>query len=147
MTLLGAARAAIVVVVALATIACGRAEQGAPADALRAVRADARRALDEIAELRGELTTLRARLVEARRGRSKLKSTLDANTERLSASLERVRRSLDEVRSASASGRDEAQAAQDRAASALAAANAAARDLAVLTRRFDYHLRRYHGGA
>jgi methyl-accepting chemotaxis protein len=69
----------------------------------------------------------------------KVGERVDKVSERLWASLGKLRKSLEEVRS----GAGEAAANAD---AALVRAEQAARDLALLGNRYDYHLRRYHGG-
>lgn len=58
---------------------------------------------------------------------------------RLSRALERLKGSIGKIRTNSAEGADQA-------ASALAAVSSVQRALEVLEERYEYHLRRYHGG-
>jgi chromosome segregation ATPase len=71
--------------------------------------------------------------------RAKLEGRLDRLADKLERSLDRLREALGGVKSGSADARDAAD-------SALATARSVASDLTVLEERYDYHLRRYHGG-
>jgi predicted nucleic acid-binding Zn-ribbon protein len=124
---------AAAVTVAVALPACG---SGSGSDESLVRKADeamttAERSLEAVDELEGEVAALESRLDDARRKGAALSSRLDKATTKLWDSLDRLRTTTDDA-SASAS-------------SAVASAQAAARDIAVLTQRFDYHLRQAGG--
>ena len=120
--------------VAVALPACG---SGSGPDESLVRKADdamaaAERSLEAVDELEAEITTLEGRLDDARRKGAALSSRLDKASKRLWESLARVRSSVTD--------------ASGSASSAVATAQSAARDIAVLTQRFDYHLRQTGGG-
>ncbi len=98
-------------------------------------RAEARAAADRVADLSESFEELQA---DVDRGR-KIAARVAELRERLQASIRDLRSGLADVRSTAGAG---AASAED----ALARASQVARDLAVLEERYDYHLRRYHGG-
>lgn len=129
-------RAVALVVVALFFGACGGGE---PAADLEAARADANAALDAVDELTTRVDALEGELADSSRSVEKVRADLDDAVASLKESLRAAK--------AKASG------ASSKAADALAQAQAAAaevaalaRRLAVLEDRYDYHLKRYHGG-
>ena len=91
---------------------------------------------DRIAELETEISD---DLEAEGAGRAKLDGRLDRLAAKLERSLERLREALEGVRGGSAEARDAA-------ASALSTARSVASELSVLEERYNYHLRRYHGG-
>ena len=92
-----------------------------------------------IAAVEDRVSDLEADLLAAEDGRSKL-------ADRIAGLAEKLDRSLDRLKEALAGARSGSEEAAKEAASALAAANAVASDLSVLEQRYEYHLRRYHGG-
>lgn len=126
-----AALALSLVVVASACAPGTTEESSDTTEALGAVQ-------DRIEELEDTIADLRAELDEADAARDRATDDLTTLRKRFRKSLGNLRESLGDVRSNSASS--------DEVATALAAARAAAADLRVLKERYDYHLRRYHGG-
>lgn len=108
----------------------------APSDAPTGPSAETTAAIEALDE---RIADLEDDLLSETGDRSKLDARLDALGDRLDRALERLKESLEGVRTGSAEARDSA-------ASALANAQAVASDLSVLEERYDYHLRRYHGG-
>ena len=94
--------------------------------------ATAERSLEAVDDLKAEVSSLETRLDDARRKGAALSSRLDKATQRLWDSLARIRTSASD--------------AAGSASSALASAQSAAREIAVLTQRFDYHLRQSGDG-
>jgi uncharacterized lipoprotein YehR (DUF1307 family) len=130
-------RATALAVVALALAvglgACGSGGSVSPSEAA----ARAGQALSGLHSLQAKVDALQAR-ASAQNGVAKsLAARLDKLSHQLSASMDRFKASIVGIRSASD------KAAQD-AAGALSSAGSAARQIAVLTQRFDYHLR--HSG-
>jgi hypothetical protein len=82
---------------------------------------------------------VRVELEHAEDARSRMVARLATLRERLWASISSVRTGLGDARSMSGAAAAEAD-------DALARAGQVARDLSVLQQRYDYHLRRYHGG-
>ena len=134
MTMRWMSRAAVALFLALCMSACAAGETP------REPSAETTEALalleDRIAELEAEI---RDDLESEADDRAKLDGRLDGLAGKLERSLERLREALSGVKGGSAEARDAA-------ASALATAQAVASDLNVLEKRYDYHLRRYHGG-
>lgn len=130
-------RAAALVLAAGSLAGCARAQALDPAakERLDDARATADEALDAVAGLEARLEIAEADLEQAGR----VSKRVDEVSERLWASLAKLRRSLDEVRAEAGDAGADADAA-------LGRAEQAARDLALLENRYDYHLRRYHGG-
>jgi outer membrane murein-binding lipoprotein Lpp len=127
--------AAAVIAVALLALACGRATDEARAVADQALeRIDGLEA--RVAELEDALDIARGRLKDARDFEDRVSRDIDSLGRRLVRSVANVRASITDVRAAASEG----------AAGALAEAQQVARDLAILEQRYDYHLRRYHGG-
>ncbi len=131
-----------VATIALALAGCGRGE-AADAGLLdttdeqaREQVADALRAVelleDRTAELEAEVASLRDQ-------RARAAARLDKATRRLWSSLSELRGSVAEARAAG-------ESASSEVAAALSQAGAAARALAVLDNRFEYHLRQHGGG-
>ena len=130
-------RAALVLLIALVCGACAQAD--APGEATSETAA-AMEALDErVATLETDLAAAQDDIEAGDEAGSRLATRIDHLADKLDRSLERLRDALDSVRSGSAEARDQA-------ASALATAQSVASDLAVLEQRYEYHLRRYHGG-
>jgi chromosome segregation ATPase len=132
----------------LLAVACGgpddlaasaRDEIQAAAEAAAEAKEEARAASDRAEELEMRLDDLSSKLDRASKARAKMIERLAVLRDRLWASINSVRAGLGDSRSTSAA------AAAD-AAEALSRATRVARDLAVLEGRYDYHLRRYHGG-
>ena len=92
-----------------------------------------------LADLEERIGELEAELSEADETRERAREQLKAVRTRFKDSLKDLRTALAEVRSTSSS-------ASDDVSSALAEARAVAADLEVLEERYNYHLRRYHGG-
>jgi predicted nucleic acid-binding Zn-ribbon protein len=128
MRLLAAAVTAAVVLPACGTGSGSDESLRKADDALAA----AERSLTAVDDLKEEVSALENRLDDARRKGAALSSRLDKATQKLWDSLARVRTSVSD--------------AAGSASSALASAQSAARDIAVLTQRFDYHLRQSGGG-
>lgn len=138
-------RKAAALVLAAGTLAgCARAQALDPAekerlDDARTAAAEAMEAVDDL-ELRIEdLEDDLEEATDVTERVDKVSQRVGKVSERLWTSLAKLRASLDEVRAGAAD-------AGATASSALARAEQAARDLAVLGNRYDYHLRRYHGG-
>ena len=121
--------------VALLT-ACGPlGDLGASSEAdVHKARADAERALARAAELDDALADLQGELRLTRRRQASLEDRIERRSRRLRASVGKLRGALGDLREANASIDEEASRA-------IALADQAVRDLSVLTRRFDYHLR------
>lgn len=130
MTIQAMARAALALFIALSLGAC--ASEAPPTEP----SAETQEAMIALTE---RVADLEADLLAAEDGRTKLDDRIAALGDRLDRSLERLKEALAEARSGSAQ-------AADAAASALASAQSVASDLAVLEERYEYHLRRYHGG-
>lgn len=130
-------RAAALVLAAGTFASCARAEALDPAarERLDEAKATAAEAVEAVDDLELRIEGLEADLAEA----SRLGDRVDNVSERLWGSLARLRKSLDDVRAGASEGTETAQAAAARA-------EEVARGLAVLANRYDYHLRRYHGG-
>jgi uncharacterized coiled-coil protein SlyX len=131
----------VVVAAALALAACGRAQALDPAaqEEIEGARALAERAVDEVRRFEPRVALLERRVAAHKRAASALRDALVSRSEKLDAALRGVERRLERLAASNRAATKDAEAA-------LSAAEAAARDLAILTRRFDYHLRRYHGG-
>jgi hypothetical protein len=132
----------------LLAVACGGPEGLAPSardrletatDVAEQARDEARAASDLAEELEGQVDDLTADLHRAAKARRQMVGRLALLRERLWASVGIVRDGLGEARSVSGAAAAEAD-------DALARAAEVARDLSVLQQRYDYHLRRYHGG-
>ena len=121
------ARVAVVLFVALLA-ACAPDEAPATDPSAAAVAA----LEDRLGELESDLEAAAAEEKDAT-------ADLERLSDRMTRALERLRSSLGKVRVGSADGADQA-------ASALAAVGAVQRALDVLEERYEYHLRRYHGG-
>jgi chromosome segregation ATPase len=125
---------AAAVSVAVVLPACGT---GSASDDAAVVRkaddaaAAAERSLEAVQELEAEVASLEDRLDDARRKGAALSGRLDKATTRLWDSLATLRASSGDASSS--------------ASSALATAQSASRDIAVLTQRLDYHLRQSGG--
>ena len=130
-------RAAALVLAAGTFAGCARAPSLDPAAKERLD--DAREAAAEAAAAVDDLEDRIAALEDDLDDAAGVKERVDRVAERLWGSLGKLRKSLDDVRS----GASDAAATAD---AALSRAEQAARDLAVLGNRYDYHLRRYHGG-
>lgn len=95
--------------------------------------------LDTISALDDRVAGLESDLLAAEQDRSKIDERVAALADKLDRALERLKETIETTRSGSAEARDSAT-------SALANAQAIASELSVLEERYDYHLRRYHGG-
>jgi hypothetical protein len=137
--LLSARRSWAALLAAAALTACGRAEAIDPQaqQRLSSVQEDAETALADVAELHVRVVRAERRLLRAQAAHRKLRRSMGSDVRRLQKAVDALRATARELR------RDSSRAA-DEAASAAQAAATAARDLTVLTRRFDYHLR-HHG--
>jgi chromosome condensin MukBEF ATPase and DNA-binding subunit MukB len=129
---------AVLAVVATLT-ACARAPSVDPQaqQRLESVQADAQAAVEDVADLHVRIVRLERRLLRSQAAHRRLKRTSRAADKVLEKSVENLEAAAKELRA-------RASAASDRGAEAAQVAAAAARDLTVLTRRFDYHLR-HHG--
>jgi outer membrane lipoprotein-sorting protein len=127
-------RASLVLTAALLLGACAAAsppsEPSAETEAAIAGLED--RVDDLAADLADELQVVKE-------GRNELQDRISALSDKLDKSLARLRDALAAARSGSSE-------AADAAASALNSAQSVAADLEVLEQRYEYHLRRYHGG-
>jgi hypothetical protein len=130
-------RAAALVLAAGAFAGCARAQAHDPAEKERLddARSTPAEAMDAVDDLEARVEELEGDLAAADR----VSERVDRVSERLWASLAKLRKSLDEARGAAGDAAANADAA-------LGSAQQAARDLALLGNRYDYHLRRYHGG-
>jgi hypothetical protein len=127
----------VIVAVAVAGLlsACGEAGDDARVAADRALeQVDALEA--RVSDLEGALEAATEGLDRARAFEGRISKGLDALGDRLERSMARIKENLSDVRTS----------ASEEAASALAQAQQVARDLEILEQRYDYHLRRYHGG-
>lgn len=145
-TIPGMKAALALVFVALVATACGRAENGdsqrlrREADRARAAADEALEAVDAMkADLEALRLDLEGEVTRLRRQRERMAGSLDVVRERLWGALSSLRDTIGGLR-------QDSSAAASEAASALDEARSAAKDLAVLESRFDYHLRRDHGG-
>lgn len=96
-------------------------------------------AADDVARLERRVGDLTAELRELKAGSDRAARQAAARTDRLWEAVARLRRGL----AGMAQDLEGATTASDAAAAEVAAA---VRELSVLTERYDYHLRRYHGG-
>lgn len=134
MTIQAMARMLVLLFIALVFTACATDEEPVverPDEATTAA----------LAELEERIEVLEDELADAEAARDRAKDDLKAFRGRfksLKSSVKDLRSSLADVRSTSATS--------DEVAGALSAARAVAADLEVLEERYDYHLRRYHGG-
>jgi predicted nucleic acid-binding Zn-ribbon protein len=137
--LLSARRSWAALLAAVAVTACGRAEATDPQalQRLESLQEDAQSAVDEVASLHVRVVRLERRLLRAQSAHRRLRRGAATDLRRLTRSVDALRKSSKELAEVSA-------AAGERAEEAARAASSAARDLTVLTRRFDYHLR-HHG--
>ena len=125
--------------------ACGTlGEIGGPSEQELSNALDsAARAAARADELEVRIARLESRFASERRERAaverRLERGLERRSERFTEAVAKLRKSLDEVREAGRS-------LEADAANALSEARDAARALAVLTRRFDYHLRSHDRG-
>jgi chromosome segregation ATPase len=132
----------------LLAVACGgpddlaasaRDEIAAAVDAAQEAQDVASAAADHAADLEKRMERVRVELEHAEDARSRMVARLATLRERLWASISSLRTGLGDARSMSGAAAAEAD-------DALARAGQVARDLSVLQQRYDYHLRRYHGG-
>jgi conjugal transfer/entry exclusion protein len=131
-----AVSSSILAVALLSGVACGRAEplDAAAQQSVDEAEAAAAEALDVAESLEVRVAGVESDLLEARRARRVLERGFASKQRRLADSVAELRSAIKDLRSASANASDEAK-------SALGTATTATRDVAVLTRRFDYHLR------
>ncbi|HEX2235031.1 MAG TPA: hypothetical protein VHK89_02045 [Actinomycetota bacterium] len=122
----------------LALAACGRAQALDPAaqEEIEGARAVADRALEAVESFEPRVSLLERRVASQRRVVRSLRDDASTASKDLGKALAAVEKRLDRLE---ASG----DAVAERAGTALARAEKAARDLAVLVRRFDYHLRHH----
>jgi ABC-type transporter Mla subunit MlaD len=130
---------AALVLVAFAACGDGGGPLASPDETARRNAAEALDSVDDLrTELEAELDDLAGRIEAAgsedERFRSRLSGRLDRLAKKLDRVLDRLARRLEAARGAGAT-----------ADSALAEARSVARELAVLDKRLDYHLRN-HGG-
>jgi TolA-binding protein len=125
-----------VLLAAVALTACGRTApvRPRPTEGLEDVRAEAQSTAADVAELHTRVVRLERRLLRAQSAQRKLRHNVAAKRARLEKSVARLEETL-------AALRKKSSAAARGAAAAAEVAASAARDLTVLTRRFDYHLR------
>jgi predicted nucleic acid-binding Zn-ribbon protein len=137
--LLSARRAWAVAAAAATLTACGRAPSVDPEaqQRLEEVRDEAQAAADDVADLHVRVVRLERRLLRSQSAHRRLQRALSTQEKILEKSVESLEATTKELRKSST-------IASDRANEAAEAASAAARDLTVLTRRFNYHLR-HHG--
>ena len=130
----------------LAPVACGRDGNDAPEvtpAALKQAQDDAAEALSAVEGLEEDLDEALSELEEAR---SEANEGADKVDKRLGYLSNRLKNAIDSLRASLADVRASASGAASEVDSALAKAEQAAKDLAVLESRFNYHLRRDHGG-
>ena len=130
----------------LALVAALVAFGGRGGESVEDARAAADSALEQVDQLTARVESLAtdlgvatAALDEAEKSDRSLAAQLDKAAARLDKALVRLRKRADAAGAA-------AESAAASSSSALAKAEAAARGLNVLQERYDYHLRRYHGG-
>jgi uncharacterized coiled-coil protein SlyX len=130
-------RATVGLVAVLTLGACGRAAaiDAATEERIDAAQTVARRSLDEVERFEARVSLLERRVARQHRTSERLRAALAERTGKLGGSLDRLDRELAKLGSTS-----------EAASEAVATAQEAARDLTVLERRYEYHLRRYHGG-
>lgn len=125
--------AAALVLVALAAVACGEDKPAVATEAeLEAARQETQEALEAIDSLEGRIAGLESEIERKDRSTDDLVTGLSETLDQLKASLKRIKASASQASSA-------AQAAAGEISSAV-------RRLTVLEDRYDYHLKRYHGG-
>jgi hypothetical protein len=125
----------------LAAAGCGR-EQIRDESA----RDTAGRALQAAADLGDRVATLEAAVAEARHSLSAARTRARATAAEMRSLERRLRESLDGIRTNLETARSTVASASEDAAAALDHAAQSVRDLSVLEKRFEYHLRIYHGG-
>jgi hypothetical protein len=137
--LLSGRRAGAAAVAAAALTACGQSPSvdSRAQQRLEEAQEVARTAADDVAELHVRVVRLERRLLGAQSAQRRWKRAAAANDKLLRKSVKAYRASVREL------ARTSSRAA-DRADEAARAAQGAARELTVLTRRFNYHLR-HHG--
>lgn len=132
----------------LLAVACGgpndlaesaRDQLEAATTAADEAKAAAKAASKRVAELETRLDELTSALDRADQNQARFGGRLATLRERIWDSVQSLRGGLGDARSASGVAAAEAD-------DALARASEVARDLAVLEQRYDYHLRRQHGG-
>lgn len=128
--------AAALVLVALALASCGGAEPlgDAAQEQIDDAGSQATEALAAVDSLTERLSVLEDELAGVTLERKRLSEQLDEMASTLALQLKRLEKKL-------AAAKGSAAAAAASADSALAAAQEAARNLTVLERRFDYHLK------
>ncbi|MGH2729345.1 MAG: hypothetical protein ACRDJI_01925 [Actinomycetota bacterium] len=122
---------------ALAVVAgCGRGDlDSSTQERLDDAATGATRALDEVDTLESRVDALASSFADVRR-----------DDDRIDETVKKLRQTLRDLRASLKSVRSSAGSAASDAGAALAEAQELARDLAVLEQRYEYHLRRYHGG-
>ena len=128
-----ARRGAALLVLAIALAACGSGEplDNAAQDRIDAAEAQAADALEAVDSLTERLTEMEDELGDAALDRKQLDKQLDKLSKSLDAEIAALKEQLKDAKASNA----------EAAAAALAAAQQAARNLSVLERRFDYHLK------
>lgn len=141
----------VLVVLALVGGAYAAAQGDGDGDAQEAAGEDA---LGEIAALEARVAELEDALAASRHEDDVLKQRMRKGAKKLGGtmgelrvSLGDLRASLGEVEAASDSAAAKAGSLASEIDAAMAAVESVATELDVLTNRFDYHLRRYHGGS
>ena len=124
---------------ALALVSCGRDEPATEPTSAAAVEAQeaADEALASIANLEEQTADLTDELAELKADRKKLAERMWDISGNLRAAIAELKGSLGDIEG-------DVDGAAARASEALDEVGAAARELAVLENRFDYHLRRGH---
>ncbi|MGH2695194.1 MAG: hypothetical protein ACRDJJ_10340 [Actinomycetota bacterium] len=93
------------------------------------------------------LDSLEDRIVELEGLVDDLGASDDRLATRLRRTTQRLQGSVSALRSSLRAAEEDAGGALDDAGAALSRVEQVARDLSVLTERYDYHLKRYHGGS
>ena len=139
MTISAMTRAIALFFAALALVSCGRDEPATEPTSDAAVEAQeaADEALASIADLEAETAHLTDELAELKTDRKKLATRMWDISGNLRAAIADLKSSLADLEG-------DVDGAAARASEALDEVGAAARELAVLENRFDYHLRRGH---
>lgn len=133
-------RACALLAVALSFISCGDGgSTAASAESVERAQAEAEAAATLAEDLRQQVDDLTAQIEAAETDTGDLGDRLDRSAAKLTKALDRLRERL-------GSNKDSIDSAAAQASAAAAEVAAAIRRLSVLEDRFDYHLKRYHGG-
>lgn len=129
---------ALVLLAGLALAACGRAQALDPAaqEEIEGARTVADRALEAVEGFEPRVALLERRVASQRRAVQGLQDKASTASKDLGKALAAVEKRIAKLE-------ESGDAAAEKAGAALAEAAKAARDLAVLMRRFDYHLRHH----